>query len=121
MKVIIDFIEDVRESIANNENFVLTAMLLKKDEKESEKLIYAGESPLHAFEIEEDSKRLLFSINTSSHRLSMGEVMPSVLILGMDMMMYELRIDVNKENKDIEVIGFGKNEEEKKYILFITL
>jgi len=121
MKVIIDFIEDVRESIANSEDFVLTAMLVKKDETDSTKLVYAGESPLHAFEIDEKSQRLLFSIHASGKALSMGEVIPSVLILGMDRMMYALKIDVNAEHKDIEVIGFGKNEEEKKYILFISI
>jgi hypothetical protein len=121
MKVIIDFIEDVRESIGNNEAFVLTAMLLKEDSKDSSKMLYAGESPMCSFRVDEKSQDLIFKIDASQNTLSMGEVIPSVVILGMDMMMYELKIDVNIENKDIEVIGFGKNEEEKKYILFITL
>jgi len=121
MKVIIDFIEDVRESIANSEDFVLTAMLLKEDKLDSSKMLYAGESLIHSFILDEKSQNLIFKIDASTKTLCIGEVIPPVLILGMDMMMYELKIDVNIENKDIEVIGFGKNEEEKKYILFITL
>jgi len=121
MKVLIDFIEDVRESIGNNENFRLTAMLLKKDINDSSKMLYAGESPLRSFHLDEEAQRLVFKIDASKNTLSIGEVIPSVVILGMNMMMYALKVDVNTEHQDIEVIGFGKNEEEKKYILFITL
>jgi len=121
MKVIIDFIEDVRESIGNSENFVLTAMLLKEDEVDISKLIYAGESPIRTFRLDEVSQQLRFSIDASKNILSIGDVIPSVLILGMDMMMYELRMSVNTIHDDIEIIGFAKNEEEKKYILFVKI
>jgi hypothetical protein len=33
--------------------------------------------------------------------------------------MFELKMDVNAEYKNMEIVGFGKNDEEKKYILFI--
>jgi hypothetical protein len=121
MKVIIDFIEDVRESIGNNEDFVLTVMLLKEDINDASKMVYAGESPLRSFSLKEKTQELSFKIDTSSHSVQIGDVIPSLLILGMEMMMYELKIDVNAEHKNVEIIGFGKNEEEKKYILFITL
>jgi hypothetical protein len=39
----------------------------------------------------------------------------------MDRMMFELRIDVNAQYSDMEIVGFGKNEEEKRYILFIKI
>jgi len=39
----------------------------------------------------------------------------------MDSMMYELKMDVNAEYSDMEVVGFGKNDEQKRYILFIKI
>jgi hypothetical protein len=121
MKVIIDFIEDVRESISNSQDFVLTAMLLKEDEHNSEKLIYAGESPIHSFSLDEKRKQLIFKIEGSEETLGMGELIPSLLILDINMMMYELRMSVNALHNDVEIIGFGKNIEERKYILFIKI
>jgi hypothetical protein len=54
-------------------------------------------------------------------RVTIGALIPPLLILDMDTMMYELRMDVNVQYSDVEVVGFGKNEEEKKYILFIKI
>ena len=39
----------------------------------------------------------------------------------MDRMMYELRMDVNAQYSDMEIVGFGKNEERKKYLFFIRI
>jgi hypothetical protein len=36
-------------------------------------------------------------------------------------MMFELRMNVNAEYQDMEIVGFGKNDEEKRYILFIKI
>ncbi len=47
MKVIIDLIEDIREEIGNQEDFIFTAMLLKQDDSNPERLIYAGEAPIN--------------------------------------------------------------------------
>ena len=119
MKLIIDFIEDVRESIANREEFILTAMLLKEDKEESSKMVYAGESAINSFELKD--KSLILNIDRTTNRVSIGDIIPSLLILDMDIMMYELRMNVNANHNNIEIIGFGKNEEESKYILFIKL
>ncbi len=121
MKYIIDLIEDVREQIGNQEDFVLTAMLLKENPEDAEKLIYAGESPLKLFNFDEVARQLIFKIDGSDSRITVGELIPPLLILDMDAMMYELRMDVNVEHSDIEVVGFGKSMEEKKYILFIKI
>lgn len=121
MKYIIDLIEDVREQIANQEDFILTAMLLKENPEDSEKLTYAGEAPLNLSHLEEAGKQLIFKIDGSESRITVGELIPPLLILDMDAMMYELRMDVNVQYSDMGIVGFGKNEEEKKYILFIKI
>jgi hypothetical protein len=39
----------------------------------------------------------------------------------MDVMMYELKMDVNAQYENMEIVGFGKNDEQKRYILFIKI
>jgi len=121
MKVIIDLIENIRESIANAEDYELRAGLLKEDTEDSSKLIYAGEALLNSYILDEEKKALCFKIDGSGTKITIGKLIPSLLILDMDAMMYGLKIDVNANYQDLEVVGFGKNDEEKAYILFIKI
>jgi len=121
MKYIIDLIEDVREQIGNHEAYSVTAGLLKSDENNNTKLIYAGEALLNTFHLDEIRKELIFEIDASAVKLTIGELIPSLLILDMDAMMYTLKMDVNAEYSGMEIVGFGKNDEEKCYILFIKI
>ena len=121
MKVVIDLIEDIRESIGNVEAYVLTAGLLKEDPDDPARLIYAGEAKLTSFQLDETKRALVFSIDGSKHEITVGELIPPLLIADMDVMMYEVKIDVNAQYSDMEVVGFGKNDEEKRYVLFIKI
>ena len=121
MKFIIDLIEDVREQIGNHEEYVVTAGLLKTDDTDSEKLIYAGEAPLNLTVLNDQEKQLNFKMDGSDKKVTIGELIPPLLILDMDAMMYELKMDVNTQYKNMEIVGFGKNDEEKRYILFIKI
>jgi len=121
MKFIIDLIEDVREQIGNHEEYMVTAGLLKEDTNDNTKLIYAGETPLNLAILNDESKQLDFKIDGSDMRVTIGALIPPLLILDMDTMMYELRMDVNTQYNAMEIVGFGKNDEEKKYILFIKI
>jgi len=121
MKYIIDLIEDVREQINNDEAYVVTAGLLKSDVNDSSKLIYAGEALLNISHIDDIKKQLIFEIDGSGSKITIEALIPSLLILDMDAMMYELRMDVNEQYKDMEIVGFGKNDEQKRYILFIKI
>jgi len=119
VKFIIDLIEDIREQIGNHEAYVVTAGLLKADERDSTKLIYAGEASLNIASLNEERKQLIFEIDGSDTKITIGELIPSLLISDMDKMMFELRMNVNAQYSDMEIVGFGKNDEDKKYILFI--
>jgi len=121
MKYIIDLIEDVRDQIGNHEEYVVVAGLLKADENDNTKLIYEGEATLNLAILNDESKQFNFKIDGGDMRVTIGALIPPLLILDMDTMMYELRMDVNVQYSDVEVVGFGKNEEEKKYILFIKI
>ena len=121
MKFIIDLIEDVREQIGNHEEYIVTAGLLKEDANDNTKLIYAGEAPLNIASLDDKRKQLNFKIDGSDMKVTIGALIPPLLIQDMDAMMHELRMDVNTQYNDMEIIGFGKNEVEKKYILFIKI
>ena len=121
MKFIIDLIEDIREQINNAEAYTLTAGLLKEDPNDNTKLIYAGEAALNSWHIDEIRKELIFEIDGSDTQIMVGEIIPPLLISDMDKMMFALRMDVNAQYKDIEIVGFGKNEETQKYLLFIKI
>jgi len=121
MKYIIDLIEDVREQIGNHEEYVVTAGLLKQDANDSSKLIYAGEAPLNVTVLDEQKRQLIFKMDGSESQLTIGELVPPLLISDMDKMMYALRMDVNVQYKNMEIVGFGKNDGQKKYILFIRI
>ena len=121
MKYIIDLIEDVREQIGNHEGYTVTAGLLKTDANDSSKLIYAGEAPLNTYHIDNIAKEICFKIDGSDTQLTIGELIPSLLILDMDAMMYMLKMDVNAQYNDMEIVGFGKNDVEQRYILFIKI
>jgi hypothetical protein len=121
MKVIIDLIEDIRESISNAEDFVFTAGLLKEDKNDPSKLIYAGEAPLNIYHIDKIRKQLTFKIDGSDTQIKVGALIPPLLISDMDVMMYELKMDVNEKYSDMKIVGFGKNDEEKHYVLFIKV
>ncbi|SFV65847.1 hypothetical protein MNB_SV-3-322 [hydrothermal vent metagenome] len=121
MKFIIDLIEDVREQIGNHEEYMVMAGLLKEDTEDSSKLIYAGEAPLNLAVLNDEKKQFVFKIDGSERKVTIGALIPPLLMLDMDAMMYELRMDVNAQYMDMEIVGFGKNDEEKRYILFIKV
>jgi len=76
MKFIIDLIEDIREQISNNEAYILTAGLLKADENDSTKLIYAGEAPLNLVSVDDETKQLRLKIDGSGTEVTIGELIP---------------------------------------------
>jgi hypothetical protein len=118
MKVIIDLIEDLRESIQNNAEYSIAAMLLKTDENDEKKLNYAGEAPITAFELDEETRELVFLVG-SENPLKIDNFVKHLQIMGLDKMMYEVKIAVSSDHPRKEVVGFGVNAEESKYALFI--
>ena len=121
MKVLIDLIEDIREEIANHPEFTLHAMLLREDSVDSTKLVNAGESLINSFRLDDMKRQVILKIEGSADLLSVEEVIKHLLILDMQKMMYEVILHVNHEHAEVEVLGFGKSLEEKKYFFFIKL
>lgn len=121
MKVIIDLIEDIREEIANQENFTMHAMLLKENPDDGDNLLYAGEASISSFSIDDSDKKLVLSVDNNVEALQIGELIPHLLILSTPSMMYQIVMNVNTQYPELDIIGFGKTIEEKKYILFIKL
>ena len=121
MRVIIDLIEDAREQIGNSNEYTVSAGLLKTDETDSTKLIYSGEALINSFSLDREARKLIFKLDSSDKKLTIEQLIPEILILDMDAMMFELKMDINAQYKELEIVGFGKNDEEKRYILFIKI
>lgn len=119
MKVVIDLIEDIRESINNNETYTVTGMLLKEDAQNKKNLIYSGEASVASFHVDEIAKELIFTVDTSAKSLEMGDLVKHLLIMSMDKMMYEVKLSVSDEHAPQELVGFGFNATDAKYVLFI--
>ena len=119
MKVVIDLIEDIRESINNSATYSIVAMLLKADEENEKKLIYAGEASVSSFYVDELSKALIFTVNAKEKPLEIGELVKHLLIMDMDKMMYEVKLVVSEAHPPQELVGFGFNAADAKYALFI--
>jgi hypothetical protein len=119
MKVIIDLIEDLRESIQNNANYSVTAMLLTADANDEKKLNYAGEAPISSFTLDEVTRELVLWVNKEEEILKIGNFVQHLQIMGLDKMMYEVKLAVSPNYPRKEVVGFGVNIEESKYALFI--
>ena len=119
MKVIIDLIEDIRESIQNNENYTVVGMLLKENPNAKSELLYAGEAPIGSFYLDKISKELILSVDKESEPLFIGELVKHLLILDMEMMMSEVKLAVSEDHEPKELVGFGFNATDKKYALFI--
>ncbi len=119
MKVIIDLIEDIRESINNNEMYSITAMLLKEDANNKKNLLYAGEASVGSFYVDKISKELILVVEKNKEPLSVGELVKHLLIMDMEMMMYEVKLQVSEEHAPQELVGFGFNATDAKYALFI--
>ena len=119
MKVVIDLIEDIRESIHNSEEYGVVAMLLKEDEGEGSELTYRGEASIGSFYVDKISKELIFSVERDKKSLDIGELIKHLLIMDMNMMMYEVKVEVSESHPPQPLVGFGFNATDTKYVLFI--
>ena len=93
MKVIIDLIEDIREEIGDDDSFM----------------------------VDKEHKQLQLLIGGNKHELTIGGLVKHLLVLSSREMMYEICVNVNVQHSEVEVIGFGKSIEDKKYIFFIKI
>lgn len=119
MKVVIDMIENLREEIANDGNYQLTAMLLKEDATDSSKLIYAGEANIAGFQWDEANHQVILVVDPKAEGIKVEDLIKYLLIADMAQMMFELHVEIMGAKVTKEVVGFGVNHEEKKYGLFI--
>jgi hypothetical protein len=119
MKVVIDLIEDIRDSINNNETYSIAGMLLKEDNQDKKNLVYAGEATVSSFYVDELSRELIFTVDNTQKPLVIGELVKYLLIMDMEKMMYEVKLAVSDEHAPQVLVGFGFNATDAKYVLFI--
>jgi hypothetical protein len=119
MKVIIDLIEDIRESIDNDSSFTLSAMGL--GENENGEFTPSWQSDISSFRLDERSKKMFLFLGTNE-ALNIGVFIETLNGLSNEAMMYELCVSYIKDDQreDVPLIGFGESLQDKKYLLFIS-
>ena len=113
MKVVIDLIDAIREEIANQGDFTFLAMLLKENENRDMELV--GEKAISRAAIVGD--QLVFYVDVKERHLFIEPVLTMLDALSNKEMMMEVKISVSEQMFD--VIGFGKTEKEKHFVVFI--
>ena len=121
MKLIIDLIEDIREEIGDREDFTIGAILLKDNPDNPKELLQVGQAQIDHFTLSIEKKQLIFSINNNDNPLHIGDLLKHIMILDMSSMMHEIRIYINSQYPDMEIIGFGKSLDTKQYMLIIKI
>ena len=118
MKVIIDFIEDIRTAINNDRSFSLRVMGLKEDE--NSEFRPSWQSELCTYKLDDEAKKMFLFLG-KDEGLKVGEILDALESLGNEAMMYELCVSYSKEGKRLNssLMGFGESFEDKKYLLFI--
>jgi hypothetical protein len=119
MKVIIDLIEDIRESIGNDGDFTLSAMGL--GEHESGEFTPLWQSDISSYRLDERSKKIFLFLG-KDEALNIGAFNEALNALPNEAMMYEICISYAKKDErvDASLLGFGESLEDKKYLLFIA-
>jgi len=121
MKLIIDLIEDIREEIGDSGEFELAAMLLKDNPDNPQELIHVGQAHINNFTYSQEKKQLILSMDNSNTILKIEDLLKHIMILDMSSMMHEIRLFVNSQYPDMEIIGFGKSLDTKQYILILKI
>jgi len=119
MKVIIDLIEDIRESINNDKCFTLGVMGLR--ENEDGEFMPSWQSDISGYRLDDRSKKMFLFLGKED-TLSIGTLIDSLNALSNEAMMYELCVSYIKDDQreDASLMGFGESLQDKKYLLFIA-
>ena len=113
VKVIIDLIEELRAEINNQGDFTFLAMLLKEDESGDMQLV--GEKAISRVGIV--ANELIFYVDVKERIVFVGPVLKMIDELENSEMMMEVKVSVSEQKFDI--VGFGKAEKEKHFVIFI--
>lgn len=113
MKVVIDLIEGLQDEIANQGDFTLLAMLLK--ENSSGVMELAGEKMISRVGVIGD--QLIFYVDVKERTVFVEPIVKMLNELSQKEMMMPIKVSVSEQKFD--VVGFGKAEEDKHFVIFI--
>jgi len=115
MKYIIDLIDDIREAINNDGNFLVGVIALEKELDENGNNIMAWAKAASDIKLLNESKQLLISLGKTP--LNVKTILDELNSYSNEAMMYE--VVVSSEGSKKEVIGFSENVEQKTYLILI--
>lgn len=113
MKVVIDLIEEIKNEISNQGDFTFLAMLLKESESGAMQLI--GEKAISRVGVV--GSELVFYVDIKESIVFVEPVLKMLNGLENKDMMMPVKVSVSEQKFDI--VGFGKAEKEKHFVIFI--
>ena len=114
MKVIIDLIESIKDEIDNQGDYTFLAMLLKENDAKEMELV--GEKSISRIAVA--GNELIFYIDDKERTIFVEPVLTMLNDLENKEMMIPVKVSVS--NQIFDIIGFGKAEKDKKFVVFIT-
>lgn len=114
MKVIIDLIESIKDEINNQGDYTFLAMLLKENDVREMELV--GEKPISRIAVV--GNELIFYVDDKERIIFVEPVLIMLNDLENKEMMIPVKVSVS--NQIFDIIGFGKSEKDKKFVVFIT-
>lgn len=120
MKVVIDLIEDLRNGIGNQKDFIVGAMAVQKELDANGNSLLAWGKGISRADVDEANECLNFYVEegrpmTSGMVISLLDSMPN------DQMMYKVMVSQKDtaETADRPLIGFTEDVDAKQYMLII--
>lgn len=120
MKVVIDLIEDIRNAIANQKDFLFGALAVQKECDAQGNALLAWGKGISRAEVDADANRLNFYVE-EGRPMTSGEVIALLDGMGNDQMMYEVFVSQKDTPTvaDTPLIGFTEDMNARQYMLMI--
>ena len=120
MKVVIDLVEDLRENIKDDEEFIIGAIAIEKELDSEENALLAWGKAITRLSVDTEKKRLNFYVE-DGQVLHVDELLRAVKAMKNEEMMYEIFLSTKEHpsNATAPLIGFNEDTLTKQFMLII--
>ena len=120
MKYVIDLVDDIRESINNEDDFLMGVIALEKDLDKNENNTIAWGKAINSVKLVPETKRLEIYVGNETP-LQSDTFINAMKELSNEAMMYEVFVSTIKQPEEATqaLLGFSEDLESKKYMLLI--
>ena len=120
MKVVIDLVEDLRESINDSDEFILGAIAIQKALDDDGNALLAWGKAVTRMNVDEEKKRLNFYVE-EDQVMHLDEVLEKIEEMSNEQMLYPIYVSTkeNEHTASAPLIGFNEDTMAKQYMLII--